>query len=88
MGNDALTGGRLDYYLPPGGTRADLSMEYLIDQGVFICGDPDTVYDRIKRFYDAVGGFGVLMLVVGKDWGTHDTRLASLRRRSPRAWPR
>ena len=44
----ALTGGRLDQYLPPGGTRADLTMEYLIDQGVFICGDPDTVYGEAQ----------------------------------------
>jgi alkanesulfonate monooxygenase SsuD/methylene tetrahydromethanopterin reductase-like flavin-dependent oxidoreductase (luciferase family) len=76
----ALVGGRLDQYLPDGGSRADLTMEYLIDQGVFFCGDPETVYNGIKAFYEAVGGFGVLMLVVGKDWGTRDQRATSMRR--------
>ena len=46
------------------------------------------MYDRIKHFYDGVGGFGVLMLVVGKDWGTHDTRMESLRRFMQQVAPR
>jgi hypothetical protein len=73
-------GGRLDQYIPEGGSRADLTMEYLIDSGVFYCGDPETVYNGIKSYYDAVGGFGVLMLVVGKDWGTREQRATSMRR--------
>jgi alkanesulfonate monooxygenase SsuD/methylene tetrahydromethanopterin reductase-like flavin-dependent oxidoreductase (luciferase family) len=84
----ALVGGRLDQYIPPGGTRSDLTMDLLIDQGVFFCGDPDTVYDQIKAFYDAVGGFGVLMLVVGKDWGTRRQRARSLRRFMQEVAPR
>jgi alkanesulfonate monooxygenase SsuD/methylene tetrahydromethanopterin reductase-like flavin-dependent oxidoreductase (luciferase family) len=76
----ALVGGRLDQYMPEGGSRADLTMEHLIDQGVFFCGDPERVYNQIRSFYDAVGGFGVFMLVVGKDWGTREQRARSMRR--------
>jgi alkanesulfonate monooxygenase SsuD/methylene tetrahydromethanopterin reductase-like flavin-dependent oxidoreductase (luciferase family) len=54
-------------------------MEYLIDQGLFFCGDPDTVYEQIKALYDEVGGFGVLLQTCGKDWGSWDQRERSMR---------
>jgi len=73
-----LSAGRLDPYILPGDSRADLTMEYLIDRGAFYCGDPDTVYDGIKSFYQEAGGFGVLMLVLGKDWGTREQRARSM----------
>jgi len=75
----ALSAGRLDAFLRPGDTRADLSMEYLIDNGGAYCGDPDTVYDGIKSFYEETGGFGVLMLTGGKDWGTWEQRAQSMK---------
>ncbi len=31
---------RLDQYVPADGTRDDLTMRYMIDQGAFFCGDP------------------------------------------------
>jgi alkanesulfonate monooxygenase SsuD/methylene tetrahydromethanopterin reductase-like flavin-dependent oxidoreductase (luciferase family) len=71
--------GRLNHYIPEGGARDDLSMNYMIDRGVFFCGDPDTVYDGIKNFYDEVGGFGVLLLLAGKDWGNREQRERSMR---------
>ena len=71
--------GRLDMYLPEGGSRNDLTMEYMIDQGLFFCGDPDSVYEQIKAVYGAVGGFGVFLLTCGKDWGSHDQRARSMR---------
>ncbi len=84
----ALVGGRVDQYIPPGGSRDDVTMEYLIDQGVFFGGDPESVYQQINSFYDEVGGFGVLMLVVGKDWGTHEQRQRSMRRFMEEVAPR
>ncbi len=69
---------RMDHFIPPGGTRDDLTFEHLIDSGVFFCGDAETVYRRIKGFYDEVGGFGTLLLVMGKDWGTREQRTRSL----------
>ncbi|HXQ54179.1 MAG TPA: LLM class flavin-dependent oxidoreductase [Stellaceae bacterium] len=74
------SGKRLDCYIPPGGTRSDVTMDYLIDSGEFYCGDPDRVFHQIRNFYDAVGGFGVLLLVAGKDWGSKEGRAESMRR--------
>lgn len=71
--------GRLNHYIPDGGTRDDLTMEYMIDNGAFFCGDPETVYNKIKSFYDEIGGFGVLLLLAGKDWGTREQRERSMR---------
>jgi alkanesulfonate monooxygenase SsuD/methylene tetrahydromethanopterin reductase-like flavin-dependent oxidoreductase (luciferase family) len=79
---------RMDHFIPPGGTRADLTMEHLIDCGAFFCGDPDTVYQSIKTFYEEVGGFGVLLLVVGKDWGTQEQRARSMERFMTEVAPR
>jgi alkanesulfonate monooxygenase SsuD/methylene tetrahydromethanopterin reductase-like flavin-dependent oxidoreductase (luciferase family) len=52
-------------------------MDHLIDEGVFFCGDPQTVTQRIKQFYQDLGGFGTLLLVCGKDWGTWEQRQRS-----------
>lgn len=71
--------GRLNHYIPAGGTREDLTMEYMIDNGFFFCGDPDTVYNKIRSFYDEIGGFGVLLLLAGKDWGDREQRERSMR---------
>jgi alkanesulfonate monooxygenase SsuD/methylene tetrahydromethanopterin reductase-like flavin-dependent oxidoreductase (luciferase family) len=71
--------GRLDQYIPVGGTRADLTMERLMDQEVFCIGDPDSVTQQIRRLYHETGGFGVLLLVCGKEWGTWEQRQRSWR---------
>jgi alkanesulfonate monooxygenase SsuD/methylene tetrahydromethanopterin reductase-like flavin-dependent oxidoreductase (luciferase family) len=70
--------GRLDAFLPQGGTRDDLSIESLIDCGAFFCGSPDQVADQIRRFHDEVGGFGTLLVVAGKDWGSLEGRRRSM----------
>jgi alkanesulfonate monooxygenase SsuD/methylene tetrahydromethanopterin reductase-like flavin-dependent oxidoreductase (luciferase family) len=41
------------------GELPDLDTE--IAKGTVFCGNPDTVYKQIRRFYDAVGGFGHLL---------------------------
>jgi alkanesulfonate monooxygenase SsuD/methylene tetrahydromethanopterin reductase-like flavin-dependent oxidoreductase (luciferase family) len=74
------SGRRLDEFVPPGGTRNDVTMDYLIDRGAFFCGDPDRVTRQIKDFYQEIGGFGVLLLVTGKDWATNEQRARSMRR--------
>ena len=80
--------GRMQHVLPPGGSNADLTFEKLIDRGFFICGDPDTVYDGIKNIYDEVGGFGTLLLIFGKDWGTLEQRCRSMERFMAEVAPR
>jgi alkanesulfonate monooxygenase SsuD/methylene tetrahydromethanopterin reductase-like flavin-dependent oxidoreductase (luciferase family) len=37
--------------------------EYLKEQGVIICGTPDSVAAQVKRFYELVGGFDHLLLM-------------------------
>src|SRR5262245_56099845 len=80
---------RMPHLVPKGGNPADfISFEKLIDSGFFICGDPDTVYDGIKNLYDEVGGFGTLLLIYGKDWGTREQRCCSMERFMAEVAPR
>jgi len=79
---------RLNEYIPEGGTRDDLTMEHMMDEGVLFCGDPDTVTNMIRRFYDELGGFGTLLLVCGKDWGTWEQRQRSWRMFNSEVAPR
>ncbi len=65
---------RLDGYVPKGGTRDDLSLEHLVDCGAFIAGDVDRVTSLLAEFHHDTGGFGTLLLVCGKDWGTKEGR--------------
>jgi alkanesulfonate monooxygenase SsuD/methylene tetrahydromethanopterin reductase-like flavin-dependent oxidoreductase (luciferase family) len=76
----AVIGGRMDHFIPEGGSRADLTMEYFIDNEIFFCGEPDRVTRQIRDLYEEVGGFGVLLLVAGKDWATPRQRARAMRR--------
>jgi alkanesulfonate monooxygenase SsuD/methylene tetrahydromethanopterin reductase-like flavin-dependent oxidoreductase (luciferase family) len=71
--------GRLDGQIPAGGSRSDLTIDSLIDRGVFICGDPDHVHAQLTEFYREVGGFGTLLVVGGKDWSQEEAQLRSMR---------
>lgn len=71
--------GHYKYYLPQSGRVEDITFDHLVDVGHHFVGDPDTVYQRIKDLYDASGGFGTLLLVVGKDYGTRRQRARSMR---------
>ena len=72
-----LSGGRLDHYIPKGGSRADLSMLSLVKSGDFFGDSPETVYQGLKNFYEEVGGFGTLLIVAGRNWGTWEQRQRS-----------
>jgi alkanesulfonate monooxygenase SsuD/methylene tetrahydromethanopterin reductase-like flavin-dependent oxidoreductase (luciferase family) len=65
-------------FLPATGTVDDITYDHAFDSGLFIAGDPDTVYRAIKEQFDAAGGFGTLLVVLGKDWATDDARDRSL----------
>jgi alkanesulfonate monooxygenase SsuD/methylene tetrahydromethanopterin reductase-like flavin-dependent oxidoreductase (luciferase family) len=41
----------------------DAPLETCIEQGIVFAGNPDTVYAQIKRHYDAVGGYGNLLVM-------------------------
>jgi hypothetical protein len=36
------------------------------------------IYHGIKNVYDEIGGFGVLLLLAGKDWDTREQRERSM----------
>jgi alkanesulfonate monooxygenase SsuD/methylene tetrahydromethanopterin reductase-like flavin-dependent oxidoreductase (luciferase family) len=76
------------HHMPASGRIEDVTFDHLVDSGHFFVGDPDTVCDRIKDLYDRTGGFGVLLLVVGKDYGTPRQRARSMRLFMERVAPR
>jgi len=67
-----------DYVPPPPKRYEDINLEYLLDVGMFHIGDPDTVFAGIKRYYEECGGFGGLLVVVGKEWSTREKRDRSM----------
>jgi alkanesulfonate monooxygenase SsuD/methylene tetrahydromethanopterin reductase-like flavin-dependent oxidoreductase (luciferase family) len=68
---------KTNYDLPIVGD--ELSFDQLVEAGVYFLGDPDTVADQLREFYDAAGGFGTLLIVAGKDWATREKRARSMR---------
>jgi alkanesulfonate monooxygenase SsuD/methylene tetrahydromethanopterin reductase-like flavin-dependent oxidoreductase (luciferase family) len=78
----------LEHYLPSSGNLEDVSFDQLVEDGLFIVGDPDTVYKQVKALYDASGGFGLLMVIMGKDWGTREHRVRSLQLLKEEVGPR
>jgi alkanesulfonate monooxygenase SsuD/methylene tetrahydromethanopterin reductase-like flavin-dependent oxidoreductase (luciferase family) len=65
--------------LPPSGRVEDVTFDYLVDAGHLMVGDADTVYQRLVDYYDRVGGFGVLMFHMGRDYGRRRGRARSMR---------
>ena len=53
---------------------ADVNFDYLVDIGHYVVGDPDTVCEKLRDYYARAGGFGLLMLLAGKDYGTRAQR--------------
>jgi limonene 1,2-monooxygenase len=69
---------RFKGYLRPGADAADLTFDQAFDSGLFIGGDPDTVCRQLREVYEESGGFGTLLLVMGKDWASGAVRERSL----------
>jgi alkanesulfonate monooxygenase SsuD/methylene tetrahydromethanopterin reductase-like flavin-dependent oxidoreductase (luciferase family) len=44
-----------------------ISTEYMVDNDIFIVGDPSTVVAKLRRLYEDVGGFGGV-LALASDW--------------------
>lgn len=66
-------------HLVPEEKVPDLTFDYLVDAGLDVVGDPEHVYTTIKRYYDESGGFGTLVFIMGKPFGTRRQRAASMR---------
>jgi limonene 1,2-monooxygenase len=71
--------GPLKQFLIPGEAPTDLTFDALAERGVFVAGSPTDVLAQINDLYQEVGGFGTLLIVAGKDWGTAQARERSLR---------
>jgi len=65
--------------MPPSGKLEDIDFDYMVDVGMFIAGDPDTVCAGVKHLYGETGGFGILLLAAGKDWTTRAKRARSFK---------
>lgn len=75
-------------YMPPSGRIEDVTYDHLVEAGFYVVGSPDTVYQRIVDLYDRSGGFGTLLVVVGKRYGTQRQRARSMRRFMTEVAPR
>ena len=56
---------------------SELTPEYFVDN-IWIVGSPQDVADQIRRGYEEVGGFGVL-LAMGHEWDPKDKWERSMR---------
>ena len=56
------------------------AIEVLMEAGIYVLGDPDHVAREIRKYYEAVGGFGSFLIIAGKDWATRERRHRSMRR--------
>ncbi len=56
------------------------ALDALVEAGIYVLGDPDTVAKKIRSYYEGCGGVGSFLLVGGKDWTTKENRARSLRR--------
>jgi alkanesulfonate monooxygenase SsuD/methylene tetrahydromethanopterin reductase-like flavin-dependent oxidoreductase (luciferase family) len=63
-----------------------ITMEYVYDN-IWIAGDVDEVTAKLRRLYDDVGGFGML-LVIGHEWTPKDKWLRSMERLASEVVPR
>ena len=70
----------LTYCTPWDATLETLSFEDMIDAGCYFIGDAKTVERNIRHYYEASGGFGVLLLYAGLPASPRDIRLAGFRR--------
>lgn len=62
-------------------------IEYLREQGVVICGTPDSVAQQVKRLYDRVGGFGHLIMMQQAGFMSHEKTVKSMTLFAKEAYP-
>ena len=65
---------------------SEVTPEYLLDE-IWIVGSPDEVADKIRRLYNDVGGFGVLV-AVGHEWQPKESWVNSMTLLAEEVMPR
>lgn len=56
-----------------------LTLDDMVDAGVYLVGEPDEVTEKLRAFHTASGGFGTLLFVTGKEWADRERRFKSMR---------
>ncbi len=79
-----LKGGQIGERRP--GYVPDLDEQ--IEKGVVFCGNPDQVFEQLKRFYDHVGGFGHLLSMGQAGHMTHEETKKGIRLLAREVYPR
>jgi len=69
---------RFKGYLPKSGRAEDITFDQAFDSGLFIGGDPDTVFRQLREVHEQSGGFGTLLW----SWA----RIGRRRRRASARW--
>ncbi|MGE3267705.1 MAG: LLM class flavin-dependent oxidoreductase [Chloroflexota bacterium] len=71
-----LNGLKIDTSMPD----SEISTEYMIDNDIFIVGDPETVAAKLRHLYAEVGGFGGVLALAAewKDWSLWDNSVTLL----------
>lgn len=64
------------------------SIEEQIQKGVLFAGDPDTVFNQIKKLYDHVGGFGHLLMMGQAGFLEHDETVRGMELFAREVYPR
>jgi alkanesulfonate monooxygenase SsuD/methylene tetrahydromethanopterin reductase-like flavin-dependent oxidoreductase (luciferase family) len=64
------------FKIDPDMPDSDVTLDYLLDN-IWIVGSPDDVAEQVRRLYDDVGGFGIL-LAMAHEWEPRDQWLHSM----------
>jgi alkanesulfonate monooxygenase SsuD/methylene tetrahydromethanopterin reductase-like flavin-dependent oxidoreductase (luciferase family) len=66
----------------------DSPLETCIEQGIVFAGNPDTVYAQIKRHYEAVGGYGNLLVMGQAGFLEHEDTVSGIQTFARELYPR
>lgn len=58
---------------------APMSVEALIERGIVFAGNPDTVFEQIRRHHEFVGGYGNLLMLGQSGFLEHDDTVKSIK---------
>jgi alkanesulfonate monooxygenase SsuD/methylene tetrahydromethanopterin reductase-like flavin-dependent oxidoreductase (luciferase family) len=78
----------LQKHIPPGKTIETVTAADMVDNGYYWVGGPETIYQRIKDYFDESGGFGVLLMPSGLPVATPRKRARSMKRFMEQVAPR
>src|SRR5205823_4713276 len=66
-------------FMPASGRLEDVTFDQLAAKGWFILGRPDDVYAQLRDLWVRSGGFGTLLITMGRDWSTPEKVARSMR---------